>query len=158
MGSELIHGSSCEGSAEGVVLVENYHPYLPEGEYELRYFYHETAQQWGGPKMIIHFAVIAPEDYAGIEIARYYNVRKLVGPPRKYGSCRAGGRCYLVLDLRKLCGKLERLDRLTPARLKGKRIRARLATVRKDGQGQPLDESGYYTKVDKLLGIIPNDD
>ena len=67
---------------EGGGVVEGGTFLVPEGEYELRYVDYETADYFGGPKVVVHFAIIEPEEYAGLPIDRFYNVKSLDGPPR----------------------------------------------------------------------------
>ena len=47
---------------------------VPPGRYEVRYCYYETGYFRDQPKVTIHFAIIAPEEFAGNPIERFYNV------------------------------------------------------------------------------------
>ena len=85
-----------EEPEEGGGVVEGETVLVPEGEYELRYVDYETANYFGKARVFVHFAIIEPEDYAGLPIDRYYNVKRLSGPPKRFGKYVAGkhGRIY----------------------------------------------------------------
>ena len=42
---------------EGFGIIDGYQPGIPEGEYEVRYQYYETAKQWEIGKVIVHFVL-----------------------------------------------------------------------------------------------------
>ena len=70
---------------------------VPNGKYELRYMYYETAMYFGSPRVVVHCAVDASDQYAGIEVCRFYNVKEISQPPGRYGD-------YVALP----CGDLVR--------------------------------------------------
>ena len=151
----MIEGSSsAETSAFGIV--DGYHPCLPDGEYEVQYMYWETVKQQHGGKAIVHFAIVS-EDCAGIEILRYYNVRELVGPPKKSGKFKVGDRCDLVREYRRLLGDPDRLDRISLNRYRNKRIIVSVRQVSSDWKENTLPESAFYSVIGELLRIIPEE-
>ena len=130
---------------------------VPEGEYELRYIDYETAIYYGNPKVIVHYAICAPEEYAGLPVDRFYNAKKLTSPPGRFGKYKAKPRGHLIREFRKLVGPAERLDRIAFARLRGKRVIGDVRTVRRDHNRESLSDNDQYSRVSRLLAVLPDD-
>lgn len=126
-------------------IIEGYTPRIPEGEYRVRYVFHETAIAFNEPKVVIHFG-ITEGDYAGIELCRYYKVAKLTGPPRKSGAYRVSARSHLVREVRRVIGDIGRLDRVPIGRLRDFDIVARV----RDSSGE-----SEYSVIGELLSGSP---
>ena len=139
-------------------IVEEIYPLIPEGIYEVKYYYHETAIYWGHPKVIVHFAIVAPEDYEGVEIVRFYNAKEIYGPPRKYGKFKVTPQSDLFRDMHRLSEDPIRRDRVSFSRYKNKRIKVRVETVRFDGKGRHLPDASHYSKIAELIEIVPDDE
>ncbi|MCH9026680.1 MAG: hypothetical protein IIA05_06130 [Proteobacteria bacterium] len=131
---------------------------MPNGEYELRYLYYETAMYFGNPKVIVHCAIVAPDDCASLLVDRFYNVQRLIGPPRKYGNYVASRNCHLVREFRQVIGEASRRDRISFKTLKGKRLMGELEVVTWDYQNNPLPEENQYSRIAKLVRVLPDDD
>ena len=86
-----------EEPAEGGGTIEGGCVVVPNGKYELRYMYYETAMYFGSPRVVVHCAIDAADQYAGIEVCRFYNVKEVTQPTGKYGD-------YVALP----CGDLVR--------------------------------------------------
>ena len=140
------------GSVDGECVL------VPEGDYELRYIDYETAKYYGNPKVIVHYAICAPEEYAGLPVDRFYQAKALIGPPGRFGKYKAKRRGHLVREFHKLIGHADRLDRISFARLKGKRIIGDIQTVRSDHNRNPLPEEDQYSRISRLVAILPHDD
>ena len=147
-----------EEPEEGSGVVEGDTVLVPEGEYELRYVDFETANNFGKPKVIVHFAIIDPEDYAGLPIERYYNVKELTGPPRRFGRYVAHRKGDLPREFNRIAGKSERLDRISFARFKDQRIIGEVRTVSRDHKKVPLLEEDKYSRIARLVRVLPGDD
>ena len=143
---------------EGSGVVEGDTILVPEGEYELRYVDFETADYFGKAKVFVHFAIIKPEEYAGLPIDRYYSVKRLTGPPQRFGKYVAKPRGNLIREFKRIVGRADRLDRISFRRFKDLRIIAEMQTVRRDYQRRPLDEDDYYSKISRLVRVLPGED
>lgn len=139
------------GSVDGECIL------VPDGEYELRYVDYETARCFGRPKVIVHFAIIGPEEYAGLPIDRFYNAKKLTRSLGRYGKYSAPRRGDLIREFRRLTGRDCRPDRIYLARLKAKRIVGDIQTVTRDHRHEPLSESDQYSRISRLVSVLPDD-
>lgn len=131
---------------------------VPEGEYELRYVDYETGMFFGSAKVVVHYAIIDPEEYAGLPIDRFYNVQKLTGPPGRFGKYKAPRRGDLYREFKRLLGHDERRDRLRFARLKDQRVIAEIQTVKTDHKHEQLPEHDRYSRIRRLIKVLPGDD
>ncbi len=147
-----------EEREEGAGVVEGETVLVPEGEYEIRYVDYETAHYFGKACVIVRFAIIEPEEYAGLPIDRFYNVKRLDGPPRRFGEYTAKNRGNLIREFRRIAGHAGRLDRISFKRFKNLRIIAEIQTVRRDYQRQTLDEDDHYSRISKLVKVLPGED
>jgi hypothetical protein len=130
---------------------------VPKGEYELRYIDYETARFFGNPKVILHCAIIDPEDFAGLPVDRFYNVSKLIGPPGRFGNYVAPIRGDLVREYKQVIREPDRLDRISFRPLEGKRLIAELETVTTDHQRYELSKSDQYSCIKRLIRILPDE-
>ena len=147
-----------EEPEEGGGTVDGECVLVPEGEYELRYVDYETASYYGSPKVIVHYAIIDPEEYAGLPIDRFYNAKKLTGPPGRFGKYVAPRRGDLYREFNRLTDCSDRPDRITFARLKGKRIIGDIQTVKTDHKHEELTEDDRYSRIRRLISVLPDDD
>jgi hypothetical protein len=131
---------------------------VPDGEYELRYINYETALFFGSPKVILHCSIIEPADFAGLPVDRFYNVTKLTGPPGRYGNYVAPARGDLLREYRLTVEEPTRRDRISFRSLKGKRLIAKLETVVKDHQHNSLAEDAQYSRISRLVRVLPGDE
>ena len=131
---------------------------VPDGEYELRYLFYETAIYFGSPKVIVHFAIGSPEDYAGLPVDRFFNVKQLTSPPGRYGNYVATRRGDLIREFRQLGGRAGRMDRISFATLKGRRVIGEIETVNRDYNQNALPEDEHYSRICRLVRMLPGDD
>ncbi len=139
------------GIIDGVCIV------VPDGEYQLRYEFYETGLYYNSPKVCVHFKIDASDLYAGLPVCRFYNVKKLTGPRRKYGKYIAPPRGALAREYKRLVGGPNRTDRISFQALKGKCILARLETVTRAYNRTALAPDDQYSKVAVLIRIIDED-
>ena len=129
-------------------------PLTPEGEYTLGYDYYETYQFFGTPKIKMFFTVLDGGEYYGTKINRYYNVRGLIGGPKKYGRFNPPGwNSDLIRDWIKLFGKPPRKSRLTLRAFKSVLIKAMVSTVTEDSKKHSLAFDSRYSRVSELLSV-----
>ena len=143
---------------EGSGVVEGDTVLVPDGEYELRYVDFETAMYFGNPKVVVHYAIIRPEEYAGLPVDRFYNAKKLTSPPGRFGRYVAKPCGSLIREFKRLVGRGERLDRLRFARLKGQRVIGEIRTVKTDHNREDLQEDDHYSRIRRLIKVLPGDD
>ena len=147
-----------EEPEEGSGVVDGDTVLVPDGEYELRYVDFETAMYFGKPKVVVHYAIIRPDDYAGLPVDRFYNAKKLTSPPGRFGKYIAPRRGDLFREFKRLVGRADRLDRLRFARLKGQRVIGEIHTVKIDHKHEKLPEDDRYSRIRRLIKVLPGDD
>jgi len=147
-----------EEPVEGGGTVDGECVLVPEGEYELRYVDYETASYYGSPKVVVHYAIIEPDEYAGLPVDRFYNAKKLTSPPGRFGKYIAPRRGDLCREFNKLTDRVARPDRISFARLKGKRIIGDIQTVKTDHKHEELPEDDRYSRIKRLIHVLPGDD
>ena len=130
---------------------------IPPGIYEVRYMYYATGYFKDQAKVTVFFAIVDPEEYAGTPLERFYNVESLKGPPKRYGNYRAKARGDLNREVGKLIGPIDRLDRISFAQLRHKRIICEVKTVKEDRNRRPLPEDQYYSCIRRFVKVIPDD-
>ena len=130
---------------------------VPNGKYELRYMYYETAKYFGVPKVVVYLAIDASDEYAGVPVCRFYNVTRLTGPCCKYGNYIAPPCGDLTREYKQLVQEPLRQDRISFQVLKGKRVLGRLETVTKGYKGKILVPDNQYSRVAELIRVIPDD-
>jgi hypothetical protein len=145
----LIDAASCAGIIDGECIL------VPAGEYELRYLYYETRNYFGSPRVIVHFVIVAPDEYAGLPVERFYNVKKLTGPAKRRGDFEARRRSDLVREFRQIAGPPGRRDRLSFVEFKDQRIVGQIITVKTDHRHRELPDDEHYSKVDHLIRVLP---
>ena len=127
-----------------------------DGEYELRYVDYETATYFGSAKVVVHYAIIEPEEFAGLPVDRFYNAKKLTGPPGRFGKYVAPRRGDLIREFKRLVGRAERPDRLRFARLKGQRVIGDIQTVKIDYKHEELPDDDRYSRISRLIRVLPD--
>ena len=140
------------GVVEGACIL------VPEGGYELRYVDYETATFYGNPKVVVHFAIVNPEGYAGLPVDRFYNVTKLTGPPGRFGNYVAPQRGALIREFKRIAKPTGRSDRISFAKFKNKRIIGDIETVKTDYKRERLQQDDQYSRVKELVSVLPADD
>jgi len=130
---------------------------VPNGKYELRYMYYETAIYWGKGRVIVHCAIDRSDQYAGIEVCRFYNVKEVTQPIGKYGEYDAPPCGDLVREYKKLVSEPKRMNRISFSVLKGKRLLGRLARVTRSHSRESLVPEHQYSKITEFITVIPDD-
>ena len=119
--------------------------------------YYATGYFKDQAKVTVYFAIVDPEEYAGTPLERFYNVESLKGSPKRYGNYRAKARGDLNREVGKLIGPIDRLDRISFAQLRHKRIICEVETVKEDRNRRPLPEDQYYSCIRRFVKVIPDD-
>ena len=146
-----------EEPAEGGGTIDGGCIVVPNGKYELRYMYYETAMYFGSPRVVVHCAIDASDQYAGIEVCRFYNVNEVTQPTGKYGDYVALPCGDLVREYKNLVSDPERMSRISFSVLKGKRLLGRLARVTRSHSRDNLAPEHQYSKIKEFITVIPDD-
>jgi len=109
------------------------------------------------PKVIVHFAIVASDEYASLPVCRFYNAKKLTGPCGKFGAYIAPPRGNLAREYKRLVGGPNRTDRISFQALRGKRILACLKKVTRAYDWKALAPDDQYSRVAELIRIIDDD-
>jgi len=130
---------------------------VPNGKYELKYMYYATAMYFGSARVIVHCAIDASDQYAGIEVCRFYNVKEVTQPTGKYGDYVALPCGDLVREYKNLVSDPDRMSRISFSVLKGKRLLGRLARVTRSHSRDSLAPEHQYSKIKEFISVIPDD-
>ena len=126
---------------------------IPESEYDFLLTSIRKGYMYGGraPKVFLTFRIVTEGSFYGQHLKRYYNVR---GFTKKNEIIPSGWSSYLVRDYGRLWSLPTKLKDIGVTRFKGKVIRGKVKTVKKDFKGKPLPESLWYSRIDELIKII----
>ena len=140
------HFAALDGNA--LSLVE-------PGEYSLRFDYFETAMMFGrAPKLALHFTIISMGAYFDVvQVSRFYNVTRLIGPPRKFGRFKVGRKSTFAREYGRLFHLPRRLDRLPMSAFENHIIVGRIRTVTEGSDQKQIPEPLQYSVLDELLRI-----
>ena len=134
-------------------------PSIPDGNYQLRFDYYETAIHFGKAcKVILHFRVLDVGKFFETKLCRYYTVERLIGKPGRNGRFKIKGQtscliteflnCHPDADIPK------RLDRLPMSCWKGKIVMGFVSTVTQNSHQKRLHEIQRYSRIKELLSSV----
>lgn len=134
-------------------VVEIELPHLKPGTYEAAFDTWETLRLFGGraQKLVLWFTVLDPGEM-GARLPRYYNVRQIIGKPRRRGQFKAGPKSAFVRDYYKLHGAPKRKDRISVSRFENKRYRIKVRTVKEGADQKGLHEGLQYSVIENIEG------
>lgn len=142
-------------STEGLVELR---PLVPEGRYKLRFRSHETSLFCKrAPKLTLWFAICDPDDpaapHAGNLLARWYNVRELIGKQGKGGRFKAAAQGDLALEYAQLFRPTGRLDRISLDPFRESIVIGEVGTVTANRDQRDLPESCQYSVIRRLHSV-----
>lgn len=148
MDASATTGQGGEQTAE--MAVECYKPLIPDGVYEAKFLWHETANVFGTPKVFLHFEIVQAGPYFGLRLFRAFRVRKLVGRPGKGSkfAAHAGGDLFAVMTT--LLDLKLRQDRISFAALTQMLFRVSTRTVTHNQRQRAIPEAARYSVVDRI--------
>ena len=155
--NDLPGAFTSEESDEGGGTISGTCVLVPDGEYEVRYVDYETGRFFGTSKVILHCAIVVPEDYAGLPVDRFYNVTRLIGPPKVFGNFDAPMRGDLVREYRRAVKEPDRTDRISFVPLRNKRLIVELETVTTDYEHYELAREDQYSRIKRLVQVLPDE-
>ena len=130
-------------------------PLVPPGTYRLGFVGYRTALVYRiAPKVALMFRIIDQGEYYETEVARWYNVKRIIGQPGKSGKFQIGRysdflREYLTL----FPDAADRLDRISFKPYRSNVITGRIETVTRNSRQQPLPALMQYSIIRELLGV-----
>lgn len=138
-------------------IVGHIWPLLKPGIYTGVLDHHQTdASAFGGkPKVYMIFTLMDPGVF-GIRVFRAYNVKAIVGRPKRNGAFQCSRRQDLTLHLANL-SSVERPDRISLAQFRGREMKLKLRTVKMDYRQRLLPRSLRYSVVDEFSLLDTND-
>jgi len=136
---------------EGEVDYSNVPTLIPEGLYEARFLYHETARVFNSAKIFLWFEITQPGEYLGKRLYLPYRLHCMVGKPGRSGRFKVRTRSELFWMLWRVTEVKRRPDRLSTTDLKGVVLEIRVRTVLRDYKQRELPEALRYSVVDDVV-------
>jgi len=126
---------------------------IPEGEYNflLTSIWKGFMYKGRAPKVFLTFRIMTEGPYYGQHLKRYYNVN---GFTKKNEVIPRGWTSYLVREYTVLFGLPRTLKDIGLTKFKGKIIRGKVKTVKKDFKGKDLAEPNWHSCIDELTQLI----
>src|SRR6266478_334419 len=98
--------------------------------YDLRFSHYETARMFGKvQKLILWFTIAEAGDFFEMKVARYYNVTRIIGAPRREGGFKVAYNSNFLREYASLFGMPSRLDRIPMSIFKGCFVKGKVKTV-----------------------------
>jgi len=126
---------------------------IPESEYDFLLTSIWKGYMYGGraPKVFLTFRIMTEGPYYGQHLKRHYNVK---GFTKKNEVIPRGWTSYLVREYTVLFGLPRTLKDIGLTKFKGKVIRGKVRTVKKDFKGKALAEPNWHSCIDELTKLI----
>ena len=152
---QLVQNTTLECDTD-CIIEDDKPPLIAPGDYWLGYLYHQTCILWGAPKLALWFTVLDDGDVHGTKLARYYNVKSLLGPPRKYGQFRVRGwQGDFVTEYVTLFGEPDQLKRVSLSPFKNVLIKGEIRTVTSNSKKHPIPDCLQRSVIDRLISAKP---
>ena len=131
--------------------IEDSHCLIDPCEYDVILRTMRTSTAWNRKGLSLWFSIISDDDTNGLYVARHYNLEWV-----KKGRFKAKRHSALVREYIAVTNEpVKRLDRIPlEDRYKGRVIRAKVRTVKKNGTQQLLPELARYSVIECLLGSV----
>ena len=132
-------------------------PLIKPQKYDLSFEYYETAKLFGGKafKLVLWFKVITLGEYFDVRLPRYYNVKRIMGNPQKYGNFKIGAKCDFLREYANLFGLpvSGRLDRIPMSKFEGAIIEGKVRTVKHGINQHSIHEALQYSVIAELVKV-----
>jgi len=129
-------------------------PHIKSGVYDLVFDFYETVLLLGrAPKLVLWFRIANEGESFGTRLPRYYNVKRIIGKPRRSGDFRIGWKADFIREYVSLFGMPQRLDRIAMGGFKNHLIRGKVKTVTNDLRQRDIPEPLRYSVIQELRGI-----
>lgn len=132
-------------------VVEVELPLLKPGTYEAAFDTWETLRLFGGraQKLVLWFIVL-DAGHMGARLPRYYNVKQIIGKPRRRGQFKSGPKSAFLRDYYRLHGLPQRKDRISVSRFSNQRYRIKIRTVKEGADQQGIHEGLQYSVIEQI--------
>lgn len=144
---------AVSAAGEGEVVGDT-RPLVPDGIYRAIFIRAETARAFGKSSKVYAWFRIVEGPQMGEELYRAFNVRELVGPPKKGGRFKLSRRSDLYSTMVKLLDLKLRPDRISLTSLTGKIVEIAVRKVTTDARQRLLATFDQYTVVSDIVRIV----
>ena len=131
-------------------------PLVKPGLYELSFVDFNTAMMFLGkaPKLIMTFRIVTMGKFFGIELKRYYNIKRIYGKPQRHGRFKISrGGDFLREYMTLFTGKVSRADRIPMSYFEKVLIEGRVDTVT-HSRGKDIPEELQYSVIKELIRVM----
>jgi hypothetical protein len=139
--------SGLRGCGDGEGIIDGVRPLIPPGKYQMRYSEHQTVKLFGRQAKVVVRLKVCTNGYVGVELERWYNAKRLIGKPARYGRFHVGQSCDLVREYAGILDLPRRFDRIPLSKLKDELLVGDVDTVTTDRNQRPLPQSLHYSVV-----------
>jgi len=141
-----IDGAGCEGALVGDEPV-----CIPPGIYLLRFHDWETVNYFNRqPKVVCRFTVCSEGAWFGAKLTRWYNVKALVGKPRRHGRFKVAWGQDLAREYLPLVSVVRRKDGIALSKLKPLLLEGTIETVIADRRQRALHPLLQYSVIRQI--------
>ena len=124
---------------------------LPPGVYRLRFDDWETVNYFNRqPKVVCRFTVCSEGNSFGTKLTRWYNVKALVGKPRRCGRFKVAWGQDLAREYMALVSTIRRKDGIAMSKLKPLLLEGMVETVTADRRQRALHPALQYSVIRQL--------
>jgi len=133
-------------------------PKVDPGIYRLSFVKSRTTLLYGrknAPKLALTFRIQDMGTFYGVELDRWYNVKRLTGKPGPGGRFQVGpGSDFMREYLTLFPTPVKRLDRMSFKPFRSAIITGRIETVTTNNKQQSLPEPLHYSIIRELLEVV----
>ena len=105
------------------------------------------------PKLIMNFRIVTFGDYFETELSRYYNVKRIIGKPQRFGCFKPSMKGAFLREYMTLfTGKVNRLDRIPMSYFENAIIEGHVETVKR-AQGKNIPTELQYSVITELRRV-----
>lgn len=127
---------------------------VPPGEYDLRFDHHETLILFGrASKLVLWFKIITFGDHFETKIARFYNIKRIIGRPGRNGRFKVGFNSDFMREYGRLFRPPRRLDRIAMSRFETVILIGKAKTVTRGHDQSEIPEAMQYSVLEELVGV-----
>ncbi len=151
MNAPRLNGPGRPTSGGDCVIDGDFPPLLKPGSYHLRFNEWATVRYLGRQdKVVLWFTVLDYGPQFGSRLSRWYNAKRLVGPPRLRGRFVLGRSSELLRDYALLTDKAFRRDRIALSHLEPLLLVGEVDTVQGDHRQRRIPKALQYSVIRTL--------
>jgi hypothetical protein len=144
--------SNNQFDGEGVIDVPC--AIVPPGIYRVAFKHWFTAAMFGrAKKLALVFRIVDYGQHFDVELRRWYNIQRFIGPPGRNGGFKAGACSDLVREFAALCGFMGRRDRIPLSTYSKLVLVAEVGTVTSDSRQRELAAGAQYSVIQRLVRV-----